>query len=240
MFETAVVRARATDRKLLVVSVIGHSAIVVAVVAASVASTRLPVEAPKQMLPVFFSAPIPAMSNPAPAQPRTSAPPKGSGAPAQARVPVLQAPQIIPDAIPTIAPATTPSLTPSSSSDEVGDPNGKKDSVGTDTNAPAGPAVAAGPYTAGMGGVTSPIVIRRIEPQYPIAMIRAHMNGWVILECIIDKTGHIRNVQVVHSSFGAFEQPAIDAVQQWVFSPGTMNGQPVDVIFDLTVKFEVR
>jgi periplasmic protein TonB len=240
MFETAVVRGRGADRKLLVISLIGHSAIVVAVVFASLASTRLPDDAPKQMLPVFFSEPLPAMSNPAPAQPK-AAPPKGSAAPAQARVPVPQVvtPSVIPDAIPAVAPSTaSPSV--GTTSDDVGDPNGKKDSVGTDPNAPAGPAAAAGPYVPGIAGVTSPIVIRRVEPQYPIAMARVHMNGWVILQCIIDKTGHIRDVQVVHSSFGAFEQPAIDAVNQWLFSPGLMNGQPVDVIFDLTVKFEIR
>jgi TonB family protein len=240
MFETAVVRARGADRRLLVISLIGHSAIVVAVVAASVATTRLPVEAPKQMMPVIFPAPLPAMSNPAPAQPKASAPPKGS--PGQARLPVLHtivAPQVIPNAIPTVAPATTPtSLTPSN--DDIGDPNGKKDSVGTDPNAPAGPAVATGPYVPGIAGVTSPVVIRRVQPAYPAGPLRIHMSGWVIVECIIDKTGHIRDVRVVHSSSGAFEQPAIDAVQQWVFSPGTMNGQPVDVIFDLTVKFEAR
>src|SRR5436190_2335383 len=241
MFETAVVRARVGDRKLLVISVIGHSAIVVAVIAASLASTRLPEEAPKQMIPVFFPAPIPAMVAPQPAQPRTSAPPKGS--PGQARLPVLHtlvAPQVIPDAIPTVTtPATTPvSLT--ASTDAIGDPNGKKDSVGTDANAQPGASVAAGPYVPGIAGVTSPVVIKRVEPLYPPVAIRGRMNGWVILECIIDKTGHIRDVKVVHSSFGAFEQPAIDAVRQWVFSPGLLNGQPVDVIFDLTVKFEVR
>ena len=66
------------------------------------------------------------------------------------------------------------------------------------------------------------------------------MSGSVVLQCVIDKTGHIRDVHVVNSSFGAFEQPAIDAVQQWLFSPGTLNGQPVDVLFELTVKFQVR
>ena len=238
MFETAVVRGRAADRRLLVISLIGHSAIVVAIVAASVASTRLPEDAPRQMIPVFFPAPIPAMSTPAP-QPRPAAPPKGSGGPAQAQPRVL-APQVIPDSIPSVTvPATGPaSLTPSS--DDIGDRNGKENSSGSDPNAQPGPAVAAGPYVPGIAGVTSPVVISRVEPVYPRVALNARMNGWVVLQCIIDKTGHIRDVQILHSSFGAFEQPAIDAVRQWVFSPGQLNGQPVDVIFELTVKFQVR
>lgn len=237
MFDTAVVHARAADRKLLIVSVIGHSAIVVAVLVATLASTRLPDEAPKQMLPVFFSAPLPVMSNPVPVQPRTAAPPKGNSG--QARLPVLHtlvAPQVIPDAIPTVAPAATgpESLTPSN--DVVGVPDGKENSRGNDVTAPA----STGPLPAGIGGVTAPVAIHRVEPLYPPLAIRSHLGGWVVLQCIIDTSGHIRDVQVVNSSFGAFEQPAIDAVRQWVFTPGQLNGQAVDVIFELKVKFEVR
>ena len=236
MFETAVVRARAADRRLLSLSVLAHSAIVAAVLAASVASTRLPTEAPKQMR-VMFVDHIPPLDRPAP--PRAAAPHLGKPAAGQARLPVLHtitAPQTIPSTIPNIlpAPATPASL---SSSDDVGDLSGKKDSIGDDAQAPAD---ASGPLIAGTGGVTSPVAIHRVEPVYPPAMVRAHLGGWVVLQCIIDKSGHIRDVSVVRSSFGAFEQPAIDAVQKWVFTPGTLNRQPVDVIFELTVKFEVR
>jgi hypothetical protein len=29
-------------------------------------------------------------------------------------------------------------------------------------------------------------------------------------------------------------------VQQWLFAPGTLNGQAVDTIFELTVRFQVK
>lgn len=241
MFETAVVRERVADRRLLSISVVVHTAIVAAVVAASVGSTRLPTEAPKQMMPIVFAAPLPALTAPVPPRPAAAAPPKGQPAPgkAQARVPVLQtAPAVIPSAIPTVAPAATDPNVTSEPSGPIGVPIGKDNSVGEDVSAPA--ADSTGPLQAGKAGVTSPVVIHRVEPAYPPTMLRARMNGWVVLQCIIDKTGHIRDVSVVHSSFSAFEQPAIDAVQRWVFSPGTLRGEPVDVIFELTVKFEVR
>ena len=232
MFETAVVRARVADRRLLSLSVVAHSAIVAAVIAASVASTRLPTEAPKQMR-VMFVDHIPPLDRPAP--PRAAAPHLGKPAAGQARLPVLHtitAPQTIPSTIPNILPAAVaPTI------DDIGDPVGKKDSVGDD---PQAPSDANGPLIAGQAGVTSPVAIHRVDPVYPPAMLRAHMGGWVVLQCIIDRSGHIRDVSVVRSSFGAFEQPAIDAVQKWVFTPGMLNRQPVDVIFELTVKFEVR
>ena len=238
MFETAVVRARAADRRLLSLSLVAHSAIVAAVLAASVTSTRLPTEAPKQMMPVIYTAPLPALTNPTP--PRAAAPHLGKPAPGQARLPVLHtmtAPLTIPSTIPNILPAavTPTSLTPSN--DDIGVPSGKKDSVGND---PQAPADASGPLIAGAGGVTSPVAIHRVEPVYPPPLVHGRVSGWVVLQCIIDKSGHIRDVSVVRSSFGAFEQPAVDAVQKWVFTPGTLRGQPVDVIFELTVKFEVR
>jgi TonB family protein len=40
-------------------------------------------------------------------------------------------------------------------------------------------------------------------------------------------------------AFG-LDQAAADAVRRWKFRPGTLNGQPVDVIFNLTVNFKLN
>jgi TonB family protein len=238
MFETAVVRARAADRRWLPLSLFGHATIIVAVVIASLSSTRLPEDAPKQMMPIIYTNPLPVLSRPAiPPAKQTAAPPKGHAG--QAGLPVLHpiaAPAVIPQAIPTIPLGPLTDTTPSG---PIGVDTGKENSTGNDVNAPAA-ADAAGPLVAGAGGVTSPTVIRRVEPAYPRAMLLGRINGVVVLQCIIDKSGRIREVRVDRSSLAAFEQPAIDAVQQWLFKPGTLNGQPVDVIFELTVKFQVR
>ena len=231
MFETAVVRAHAADRRygFLSLSLAVHLAAVAAVIAASLSSTRLPQDAPKQMMKVYFSAPPPALgtSTPRPVEVRRS---RLSG---QAQLPVLHtAPAVIPSAVTPAAESSTGS----EPSQQAGVPWGRPEGVGTE--APPAPD-AAGPLVPG-GDVKSPTVIRRVEPLYPPALVRARMSGWVVLQCVIDKTGHIRDVRVINSSFGAFEQPAIAAVQQWLFAPGTLNGQPVDVIFELTVKFQVR
>jgi periplasmic protein TonB len=228
MFETAVVHSRPGDRRygFLSLSLGVHMAAVAAVIAASLSSTKLPQESPKQLMKVYFSAPPPALGTPRPVEDRRS---RLSG---QAGLPVLHQ---IPNAIPSVAPAAT---TESAGGGEpAGLPTGTPGGIGT-TEAPSAPD-AAGPIPVG-AGVQAPVVIHRVDPLYPQIALRGRMNGWVVLQCIIDKTGHIRDVRVVHSSFAAFEQPAIDAVQQWLFAPGTLNGQAVDVIFELTVKFQVR
>jgi len=34
-------------------------------------------------------------------------------------------------------------------------------------------------------------------------------------------------------------ESAVEAVKQWKFKPGTLNGEPVEVIFNLTVNFKL-
>jgi protein TonB len=151
----------------------------------------------------------------------------------------------IPVTAPTVIPDT---ITPAAASVSNADPGPATtigSLIGPDIGVgPASPSSAIAPDAAGPlpigNGVKSPVVIRRVEPIYPPLAIRAHVSGSVVLECVIDKSGRIRDVRVESSSFGAFEQPAIDAVRQWLFAPGRLNGQPVDTIFQLTVKFQVK
>jgi periplasmic protein TonB len=237
MFETSLVttRSRALDRRytLLSFSIAVHSAAIAAVIAASVSSTRFPAQAPKEMrLPVLIptiSIP-PALGTKHPATPR----PRPAAADKALVMPRMDiAPLTIPEAVtPAEAPVTTTDVTNVSESGPPGVPWGEKG--GFDVNPPTTAPLPV------IGDVKAPVVIRRVTPEYPRIALQAHKNGWVIVECIIDKSGHIRDARVVGSNFGAFEQPALDAVQQWLFAPGTLHGEPVDTIFDLTVKFEVR
>jgi len=237
MFETAVVRTRAADRQYswLTFSLAAHTAAVAAVLAASIATVRLPDQAPKQMIPFIPTvAPPPALGtpNPTPARPR----PVAAAAP---RVPVapipVTAPTVIPDTVTPVS-ASEPSDVYSSN---IGVPDASPIGIGTQAPTSASAPDLTGPLHIG-NGVKSPIVLHRVEPIYPPLALRAHMSGTVVLECIIDKSGRIRDAHVETSSFGAFDQPAIDAVRQWLFAPGTLNGQAVDTIFQLTVRFQVK
>jgi len=239
MFENSLVhaRSRSLDRRfaLLSFSIAVHTAAIAAVIAASVASTRFPSQAPKEVqlpillptisLPPALGTPHPAARKSAPAAPKTEALPRQDVAPATI-------PEQVQPAATLPATDTAPHDGPV---DDVGVPWGSK--IGVRPDGP--PSSDAGPLPVG-GDVKAPIAIRRVTPEYPRIALQARKAGWVLLKCIIDKSGHIRDAQVIASSFGAFEPPAIDAVQQWLFAPGTLNGQPVDVIFELKVTFEVR
>ena len=239
MFETAVVRSRVATRRYswLTLSLAAHTAAVAAVLAASIATVHLPDQAPRLMVSFvpISDPPPPALGTPHP----PAAPPRPHPVSATApRTPVAPSPVTAPTVIPdTIRPAAPSAVEPGPPTEGV--PDGSTIGVGTQPQSTAIAPDATGPLPVG-NGVKSPIVLHRVDPVYPQVALRARMNGSVVLECIIDKTGRIRDVRVENSSFAAFEQPAIDAVRQWVFSPGTLNGQAVDTIFQLTVKFQVR
>jgi protein TonB len=89
------------------------------------------------------------------------------------------------------------------------------------------------------GDVKAPVVTNRVEPKYTETARTARVTGVVIVEAIIDKTGHVDQVKVVKGLPMGLSEEAERAVRQWHFRPGTMNGQPVDVIFNLTVNFKL-
>jgi TonB family protein len=246
MFETSVIRVqtRAADRRyaLLTFSVAAHAAIIIAIVAASLAQTTMPNNAPDQMTIPFIQSIPPALgtADAKPAQ-KPATPPQ----PQAQRVPVPLTVQTAPQTIPTtIEPAAASTLTgddTTSTGDTgpVGVPWGSEHGIGVD-GPPATPAAIeqSGPLPVA-GDVKAPIVLRRVQPVYPRPALVARMNGFVIVECIIDRTGVVRDAKVLRSSSALFEPSALEAVQQWQFTPGSLHGRAVDTIFDLTVTFTI-
>jgi TonB family protein len=97
---------------------------------------------------------------------------------------------------------------------------------------------APGAFRVG-GDVKAPVVIRRVDPQYTDEARQNHISGIVIVEVVIDKSGRVRDAVVLKPLPFGLDKAAIDAVRQWEFRPGTLNGEPVDVIFNLTINFRL-
>lgn len=244
MFETSSVQARAATatRKVsfLTASIALHSAVVIAMIASSIAHLSFPKEAPNQFAtPFIVSAPPPPPA--APAAPARRAATPQAVAPTQ-RVTAPVQPPTIPDvAVPVEAgPVANGGGIGDGDPNAIGDPNGVPGGIdggvagGTGTQpVPVEPEQT---YVAG-GEVKAPVILTRVEPRYPQLAIQARKSGLVVLQCTINRDGRIRDVQVLRSTFPAFDQPAIDAVRQWTFAPGTLHGRPVDTTFFFTVNF---
>ncbi len=86
------------------------------------------------------------------------------------------------------------------------------------------------------------MLIKRIEPQYPQAAIDAGINGKVIVQFFVDKNGNVkapRAVKTTPPGLG-FEEAAIQAVQQWKFTPAQYQGKPAGVWVAQTITFKLK
>lgn len=89
------------------------------------------------------------------------------------------------------------------------------------------------------GDIMEPKKIRDVRPVYPQEARDAGVQGMVILEVTIDELGEVSDARVLRS-VPMLDDPALDAVQQWKFTPTLLNGQPVPVIMTVTVNFTLN
>jgi protein TonB len=81
-------------------------------------------------------------------------------------------------------------------------------------------------------------LIERVEPVYPPLAMQARIQGTVRFNATIDKEGHIQKLTLV-SGHPLLVQSAQQAVQQWVYRPTLLNGEPVAVITTIEVSFSL-
>jgi TonB family protein len=110
--------------------------------------------------------------------------------------------------------------------------------TGIEGSGSGGVEAPPGPMRVG-GDVKAPNVSRRVQPDYTESARKARVAGVVVLEAIINKNGTVEQVRVIKGLPLGLSEEAIEAVKQWRFKPGTLNGRPVDVIFNLTVNFKL-
>jgi len=80
--------------------------------------------------------------------------------------------------------------------------------------------------------------IKDIRPRYPSIAQSARVQGVVIIEATIGPSGRVINTRVLRS-IPLLDQAAITAVEQWEFTPTTLNGTAVPVIMTVTVQFKL-
>jgi len=86
------------------------------------------------------------------------------------------------------------------------------------------------------GNVAQANLLSRVTPVYPAEAKQNRIQGTVKLEITIDKEGHVAAVSVVGGPTELI-QSATDAVQQWVYRPTLLNGEPVNVLTTVDVNY---
>ncbi|MCK9241182.1 energy transducer TonB [Desulfocurvus sp.] len=91
-------------------------------------------------------------------------------------------------------------------------------------------APLSGPRLFEVGEVdTVPRVLRGAPPTYPYHARRQNITGKVVVRFLVDVQGSVSRVSIQEATpKGVFEDSVVQAVQRWRFSPGVLEGSPVN------------
>ena len=106
---------------------------------------------------------------------------------------------------------------------------------------PGAPADRPEARPASGGDVTPPKLLKKVEPLYPRGAQEFDVGGILIVEVVIDKQGRVTAPRVRRAlPAPTLSYAALEAVKQWRFEPGRLSGEPIDVLFHLTVSYKPR
>ncbi len=85
-----------------------------------------------------------------------------------------------------------------------------------------------------------PKPIKRVSPVYPPELKAKRVEGEVRLVFIVQEDGSVEDVRVSRMTSPAFVEAAIEAVKQWKFEPGMIDGRPVKTRVHLPLSFSLK
>jgi TonB family protein len=112
----------------------------------------------------------------------------------------------------------------------------RENSIALRKSAPVKPS--AGTYKIG-SGILAPSLLTKVEPEYSDEARAAKYQGTVIVVVEIGTDGKVYQSTVTRSPGLGLDEKALDAIDQWVFKPGTKDGQPVNVLATIEVNFRL-
>jgi TonB family protein len=91
-------------------------------------------------------------------------------------------------------------------------------------------------------GIQNPVVVTEVKPIYTREALHEEIQGVVQLEAVVDETGAVSDVRVVHSLDAVYglDQEAIKAARRWLFRPALdRDNKPVPIIITLELEFRL-
>ena len=120
--------------------------------------------------------------------------------------------------------------------------SGNRGGVGSGSGAGFGPGsgggTGGGAYRIG-GGVSSPQVLYKVDPEYSEEARKAKYGGTVLIKLVVLPDGKAADIKVVRSLGLGLDEKAIEAVEKWKFKPGMKNGVAVPVMATIEVNFRL-
>jgi periplasmic protein TonB len=120
--------------------------------------------------------------------------------------------------------------------------NGSGTGLGSGNGSGLGPGsggnTGGGPRRIG-GGVSAPILIYSVEPEFSEEARKAKVAGNVLVNLWVDTNGNPSHVHVIRGVGMGLDEKARDAVLQYKFKPAMENGHPVLVELNVEVNFQI-
>ncbi len=85
----------------------------------------------------------------------------------------------------------------------------------------------------------APVLLKRIDPKYPVQAFNMGVGGTVTVNALISETGDVIRTEILRGVKGGFglEKAAESAIQKWQFKPAEKDGVPVRVWKPLDIVF---
>ena len=120
--------------------------------------------------------------------------------------------------------------------------NGSGTGLGSGNGSGVGPGsggnTGGGPRRIG-GGVSAPVLIYSVEPEFSEEARKAKMAGNVLVNLWVDQNGKPSHVKVLRGVGLGLDEKAMEAVRQYRFKPALENGKPVLVELNVEVNFQI-
>jgi TonB family protein len=88
--------------------------------------------------------------------------------------------------------------------------------------------------------VNPPRLLKSVDPIFPEEAKRKAEKGYVVLNVRTDTQGNVKNVMVIRSNNQIFNEAAVIAVKQWKYEPYLEDGQLKEMVFSVSIHFELR
>jgi TonB family protein len=88
--------------------------------------------------------------------------------------------------------------------------------------------------------IKPPKLVKKVNPVYPDEARKEGIEGVVILKVRTDKQGGIEKIKVLEGPHDLLNKAASEAVKQWKYEPMLKKGNPVPVVFTVTVRFKLK
>jgi protein TonB len=120
--------------------------------------------------------------------------------------------------------------------------NGLGSGLGSGSGSGLGAGIGGG-FGGGLrkigGGVSSPELIFKVDPEFSEEARRAKFMGIVLVNLIVDQQGRPVNVHVLRGVGMGLDEKAVAAVKQYKFRPAMEKGKAVAVELNVEVTFQI-